>query len=266
MHKKFNLAGLSNINIELTSRCNKNCWMCGRRKVERSDKSIKYGDIYFNLLEKISKQLPSNIVVQFHRDGEPLMYPNFGKAVKLFSNQITNVVTNGKLLLEKFDEIVGNLDTIAISVFEGDAEQEEQFGNIKKFLELKGKKKPFANIKVVGNVERERYEKLGVLIIHRILHNPMGSFKYQKKNPTIPEIGICLDFLRHMCINREGKISICVRFDPDGLGIMGDANKESLVEVWNSKKRLEWLELHKRGKREQIPLCRECQYWGVPTG
>ena len=30
-----NLNGLGNINIELTSRCDKSCWMCGRRKVEK---------------------------------------------------------------------------------------------------------------------------------------------------------------------------------------------------------------------------------------
>lgn len=266
MNEKFNLAGLSNVNVELTSRCNKSCWMCGRRKIEERNKIIKYGDIDFNLVKKIARQLPNNITVQFHRDGEPLLYPNFGKAVKLFSNQVTNVVTNGKLLLEKFDEIVGNLDTMAISVFAGDKEQEKQFEIIKKFLSLKKDRKPFTSIKIVGDADSERYKKLGILVIKRVLHNPMGSFKYQKKEPTIPEVGICLDFLRHMCINREGKISICVRFDPEGVGVIGDANRESLSEVWNGSKRLNWLELHKQGKREQIPLCKKCQYWGVPTG
>lgn len=263
---KFNLVGLSNVNVELTSRCNKSCWMCGRRKVEGSDKVIKYGDMDFNLAKKIAKQLPGNITVQFHRDGEPLLYSNLGKAIKLFNKQITNIVTNGKLLLEKFDEIVGNLDTIAISVFEGDTEQEKQFEIIKKFLNLKKDKKPFTSIKLVGNVNPKKYKGIGALVIKRVLHNPMGSFEYQKKEPMIPEIGICLDFLRHLCINREGKISICVRFDLDGSGIIGDANRESLAQVWNSKKRLEWLELHRRGKRGQIPFCRKCQYWGVPTG
>ena len=155
---------------------------------------------------------------------------------------------------------------MSISVFEGDVEQSKQFEVIKKFLERKKNRKPFTSIKLVGNADSEKYQSLGVLVIKRVLHNPMGNFEYQKKNPTIPEIGICLDFLRHLCINREGNISICVRFDPGGLGIIGDANKESLMEVWNSKKRLEWLELHKHGKREQVPLCRKCQYWGVPTG
>ena len=263
---KQNLAGLANVNIELTSRCNKSCWMCGRRKIEGSDKAIKYGDMDFNLVKKIAEQLPSNIIVQFHRDGESLLYPNLGKAIGLFNKQITNVVTNGKLLLEKFDEIVGNLDTMAISVFEGDTEQEEQYEIIKKFLAQKKDKKPFANIKLVGNVNPEKYQRLGVLVIKRLIHNPLGSFGYKKKEPIIPEVGVCLDFLRHLCINRQGEISVCVRFNLEGAGVIGDANKDSLLKVWNSPKRLKWLELHKQGKREQIPLCKKCQYWGVPNG
>lgn len=41
------LNGLGTINIELTSRCNKNCWMCGRRKVDREypELALNYGDM-----------------------------------------------------------------------------------------------------------------------------------------------------------------------------------------------------------------------------
>lgn len=263
---KFNLGGLSNVNVDLTSRCNKSCWMCGRRKVEESNKAVRYGDMDFDLLERIAKQLPDNITVQFHRDGEPLMYPNFGEAVKLFNNQITNVVTNGKLLLEKFGEIVGNLDTLAVSVFEGDVEQDRQFEIIKNFLKLKKDKKPFTAIKIVGDVGSQRYENLGALIIKRVLHHPLGNFNYQKRDPTIPEVGVCLDLLRHLCISWEGKVSICVRFDPAGLGVIGDVRENYLDEIWNSQKRLTWLGLHKKGKRQEVPICQTCKYWGVPTG
>ena len=34
MNMKNNLNGLTNVNIELTNKCNKCCWMCGRRKIE----------------------------------------------------------------------------------------------------------------------------------------------------------------------------------------------------------------------------------------
>ena len=119
---KNGLFGLANINIELTSRCNKNCWICGRRKIEREypELTLKYGDMGFPLLEKIAFQLPPNIVVQLHNNGESLLFPQFGAALDLFKKQTTNIVSNGKLLLEKADHIIGRLDTLAVSIIEND--------------------------------------------------------------------------------------------------------------------------------------------------
>lgn len=260
------LSGLVCVNIELTSRCNKECWMCGRRKVDRDhpELAIEYGDMDFALVEKIAGQLPPNIVVQFHKDGEALLYPRFGGAVRLFPQQIKNIVTNGKLIVEKADEIIDNLDTISISVFEGDKEAGAQYGIIREFLKIKGDRKPFTSLRLIGAVDDSPYKGLGCLIIRRVLHEKMGSFNYNK-NPTIPEVGICWDFLHHLCINREGKVSICVRFDPKKLGVIGDANEQSLESIWNSPKRMKWLEYHKAGKRDGVPLCSYCHYWGVPT-
>lgn len=261
------LNGLGCVNVELTSRCNKKCWMCGRRKVDNDypELAMKYGDMDFDLVRSIAGQLPPNIVVQFHKDGEALLYPRFGEAVRLFPNQIKNIVTNGKLIVEKSKEIIDNLDTMSISVFENDEEADEQFKLIKEFLKIKGGRKPFTSLRLIGDVDSSRYESLGCLIIRRVLHAKMGSFNYKKKDPTIPEIGICLDFLNHLCINREGKVSMCVRFDPKRLGVIGDLGKQTLDEIWNSPKRMEWMELHKEGKRDKIPLCSFCQFWGVPT-
>ena len=265
--ERYAFHSLANVNVELTNRCNKKCWMCGRRKVEKDypDLVLKYGDMGFELVEKIASQLPPNIMVQLHNNGEGLLYPRFGEAAKLFHRQTTNIVTNGKLLVEKADEIIDNLDTLAVSVFENDDEAEEQYQILTQFLEIKGNRRPYTNIRLNGNVDPKPYEKFGGLLIKRVLHSPMGSFNY-KKNPTIPEIGICLDFLNHMAINREGKVSICVRFDPKGLGVIGDAAKEKLADIWNSPKRMEWLALHKKGERGSIPLCSYCEFWGVPTG
>ena len=261
------LYGLGCVNIELTSRCNKKCWMCGRRKVDKDypELAMNYGDMDFELAGRIASQLPPNIVVQFHKDGEALLYPRFGDAVRLFNKQIKNIVTNGKLIIEKADEIIDNLDTMSISVFENDEEADEQCEVIKKFLSIKGDRKPFTSLRLIGDVDPSRYERLECLIIKRVLHAKMGSFNYRKKKPTIPEVGICWDFLSHICINREGNVSICVRFDPKKLGVIGNVNEQSLEEIWNSDKRLEWLEYQKQGKREKIPLCSYCHFWGVPT-
>ncbi len=241
--------------------------MCGRRKIEKDYPAltVEYGDMNFELVKKIAQQLPPNIVVQLHNNGEALLYPRFGEAVRLFKEQVTNIVTNGKLLVEKADEIIENLDTLAISIIEDDPEADEQYEIMDKFLEMKGERKPFTILRLNGDVDPERYKKFSLLLATRILHSPLGSFNY-KKSPTIPEIGICLDFLNHLSINSKGTVSICVRFDPKGLGIIGEASTQSLEDIWNSPKRMEWLKYHKQGRRDKVPLCSYCHFWGVPTG
>lgn len=263
--KCFN--GLTTVNVELTSRCNKDCWMCGRRKVERDypELALKYDDMDFSLVRSIAQQLPDGIVAQFHDNGEPLLYPRFAKAVDLFQRQIRCLDTNGKLLVEKADEIIGHLDTLTISTFENDREAEEQYRLIEKFLKIKGESKPNVIIRCLGRMEVEKYRKFGCIIATRVLHSPMGSFQY-KKNVTVPEIGICLDFLSHMVIRSNGQVSICVRFDPKGLGVIGDAAATGLLEIWNSPLRRKWLNEHIAGRRDKVPLCGYCEFWGVPTG
>jgi len=258
--------GLGVVNVELTSRCNKDCWMCGRRKIEREHpKLAKWGDMNLGLVETIAEQLPPDIVVQFHDSGEPLLYPRFGEAVKLFHRQIKCVDTNGKLLMAKADEIIDNLDTITISTFEGDSEADEQYSLIKEFLAYKGNRRPNVIIRCLGDVDLARYKELGCIIATRVLHSPMGSFAY-KKSPTVPEIGICLDILSHMVIKRDGSVSMCVRFDPHRYGIIGDANSTPLIDIWNGKVRKLYLQYHIRGQRDKVRLCQTCEFWGVPTG
>ena len=153
---------------------------------------------------------------------------------------------------------------MTISIFENDPDRDEQYRLVKKFLKIKGKRKPNLIYRCLGKVDKEKWEKLPGIVITRTLHNPLGSFKYQRK-PTVPEIGICLDILTHLAIDRFGKVSICVRFDPLRKGVIGDANKTPLVDIWNSPKRKKWLEYHIKGQRKKVPLCSYCEFWGVPT-
>ena len=259
--------GLYCVHLELTSRCNKNCWMCGRRKIDREypEIAMNYGDMDFELIRKVAAQLPEGIVVQFHNNGEPLLYPRFKEAVQLFKKQIKCFDTNAKLIVEKANEIIGNLDTMTISVIENDPEADEQYELVKEFLKIKSVRKPRMIYRCLGNVDRQRWEKLDGIVATRVLHNPLGSFKY-KKSPIVPEIGICLEILNHMAIDRFGKVSICVRFDPKRSGVIGGVGVDSLLDIWNGEKRKEWLKYHKQGRRDKIPLCSHCDYWGVPTG
>lgn len=257
------------INIELTSRCNKNCHICGRRMIDRDylEITMNYGDIEFSLLEKISKEIPFDTIIQFHNNGEPLLYPKLREALKLFQANVRCLDTNGKLLLDKANDIIGNLETITISTFENDPEAEGQYKLVKEFLKIKGNRKPNVIIRCLGDnwIYRKKYEKLGLTIADRILHSPMGSFNYEKKT-VVPEIGICLEMWNHPAIDKDGNFSICVRFDPEKKGVIGNINDNSLQEIWNGEKRTKWLKYHIEGKRNEVPLCSKCEFWGIPRG
>lgn len=235
---------------------------------DRLYQDLEYGDMDFELVERIARQVPPDIMVQLHNNGEGLLYPRFGEAVALFKRRgcITNIVTNGKLMVAKAQEIIDNLDTISISVFEKDPEAEEQYQLIGEFLRLKGDRKPFTTLRLIGEVDPAPYQKFKALIITRILHSPRGSFQYRKRPPTIPEVGVCLDFLNHLAIDWRGNVSVCVRFDPQGELVLGNIGQQSLDELWNCQKRREMMTLHVAGRRHEIPFCGKCEFWGVPTG
>lgn len=256
------------INIELTSLCQKDCGICGRRKIDKDYPELKleYGNMSLSTLRKIQDDLPKDVLIQWHNNGEPLLYPNLRDALLMFRHNIRCMDTNGILLVEKANELIDNLETITISTFENDPEADEQLELVKEFLKIKGDKKPNVIIRCLGNTKHKKeYEKMGLITVDRILHSPMGSFNYTKKT-VIPEHGICLEMLMHPAINIKGDVSICVRFDPERKGVIGNVNKNTLEEIWNSEKRKKWLDLHIQGKRNEVPLCSKCEFWGIPRG
>ena len=259
--------GLGFINVELTSRCNKSCWMCGRRKLEREHPELcDWGDMEFDMVEKIADQVPEGIIVQFHNSGDPLLYPYLGHALSLFRGNIRCFNTNGKLLVEKFDEIIGNLETLTISVIQDDAESDEQYATVCDFIRKKGIRKPSLVFRLLGRVDQaERWYGLPGIVATRILHDPDGSRNYEKR-VTIPEIGICLDLLTHLAINRHGEVSVCVRFDPEKHGVIGNLNSKTLDEIWNGRVRKHYIDSHLGGLRHTLNLCKKCDYWGIPRG
>jgi len=223
------------------------------------ERPTEKGDMDYELVKSISLQTPGGVVVQFHDNGEPLLYDRLGDVWGLFANQIKCFDTNGKLLLEKADEIIGKVETIAVSVFEGDVEADRQHKILKEFLKIKGDRKPNVIVRCLGEVDK-RFMELGCLVCRRSFRSSTGNFDYTKK-PNIPEIGICLDALTQMTIKRTGEVKMC----PNPMSeVLGNAVRQPLVEIWGGKLRQGYLELHISGKRSEISSCAKCEYWGLP--
>lgn len=222
----------------------------------------------FSLLEKIEPQLPPDVTIQFHWNGEPLMYPELGRALLLFHRQIRCFNTNGLLLAVRAEEIIGLAHSIAFSVVPDDPQADQKFESLKEFLAIKKDRLPRVIIRLLGDVERTRYDSLAVerhlLVATRTLHNPMGSFDYTKP-VTVPETGICHDLLTHPAIRVDGIVGACPRMDPHNRGLIGYLYDNSLEEIWNGPRRAAMIRDHVAGCRRRWPLCRDCHFWGLPT-
>lgn len=243
------------LTIELTNRCNKSCSFCGRAKAR--DK-MDLGDMDLDLFKQIISQYEGD-VIQFSKDGDPLLYPHLDEVAELCQDRITNIVTNGILLWGKA-ETVSKFTTICVSVTERD---DKQFEDVWKFV------KAYSNpvtIKFLGKYDDPRYEQIGLRTTRRTIHEPKGDWNYQGRKPVIPELGICLDFLNKPSISWDGYLSICNRYDPKREAIIGDCAKNSLNSIWNGNKRKEYLKHHLSGNRGAINFCSKCNFWGCPTG
>lgn len=218
------------------------------------------------MVREISEQVPKGIVVQFHNSGEPLLYPRLGEALSLFKNNIRCFNTNGKLLLEKADEIIDNLDTLTISVIQDDDESDEQYDIVRRFIDRGHGRSPALIFRLLGNVDRaERWYGLPGLVAKRVLHSPDGSFAYERE-VTVPEIGICLCLMNYLTFDRYGNMSLCPRFDVEGKLRIGNIKDMTMEQAWNSDFRQERIMEHIAGLRSLVPGCKDCNYWGVPRG
>jgi radical SAM protein with 4Fe4S-binding SPASM domain len=288
MEASMSLNGLMSVNVELTSRCNKGdgtpgngCWMCGRKKLEREHPELcTWGDMPLTMVKQIAVQVPSGVTVQLHNNGEPLLYPWLEEAIKLFSHCLTGLDTNGKLLVEREREIFNSgLKTITISIIQDDPEGAAQIGIIDEFLydrecvRTQDGDVPLVILRLLGRIDYDRQGDIArlqngypdVIIARRVLHAPEMSRDYEAP-VVVPEMGICLEALHKLSIDRFGHVLPCVRFNPKGWNCIGNINEASLDELWNSQWRQFFVRQHTLGKRGGSPLCACCDFYGIPRG
>jgi len=200
-------------------------------------------------------------IVQFNKDGEPLLYDELYSIGMVTKEFFTNIVTNGILLAERADALINKFDSVTVSVIEDDHEQKE---SVKAFLKAKGTRLPQVFIKFLGDYHDPEYSEMGLKTLRRTLHNPQGDWDYQNRQELIPEIGICQDLLMKPAIDWRGNVHICNRFDPEGKGIIGNVENASLKSILTGKQRRRYIDLHRLGRRSEVSLCEKCQFWGIP--
>ena len=267
------LKGPSNISIELTNACNSKCIMCPRDKMTRC---IKYMDwkLFTKIVDECAK-LKISVIAPFMY-GEPLLHPNLIKYIEYIKKKTDSIVTlntNGQLLNEDMSKRLLNakIDTLMISI---DGATKKTYEKIRKGLSFEKVTKNLENFIRLRN--RGKYNTKIELFFVKMKENEhevkdfLKKWKHKvdficvsnynlytgevkdrrtedQKQTRITERFPCPKLWTELTVLADGKVALCC-MDFDGKVILGDANKESLLNIWKNEKYNKIRKMHIRGK------------------
>ena len=242
------------------------------------------------LYKKIIKDIPHKLeVLWLHKDGEPLLNIDIAELVKIAkeNNKTSRVeiYTNGVLLNEKTSEdlIKAKLDSLVISLdaideieylkLKGKDEYQKILKNINNFLEMRKRFRsniPILTIKTIEMDNKDNQEKFisfwrrkAENVIVQPMHEWEGSIKILNSKKQIA------NSKRYACnlpwlspaITWDGKVMpCCVNYEENEL-VMGDLNKNNLVEIYQGTKYKELRRAHLDKDFSKYPTCQKCTFW-----
>jgi len=235
-------------------------------------------DMDLDLFNEILKQLDTELteLIVLHSDGEPLMNSHIFKMIRSAKKRGLKVMTStNATLLDNFaarelidcglDILTISIDGITADVYENirrGASFRRVMRNIKRFLEMKGSKRPFTIIQMIEMKENE-HQKDDFLRVWEAYRNrnfhavvkPMTDW-FQEHPEIIDKMSFCDRPWFGMVVQSSGKVVPCVH-DFDGIEVLGTLPEENIYDIWNSEGMVNLRQGILRGRRKNR-LCQKC--------
>jgi len=272
------------VHIDPCSYCNFKCKFCFQSD-EKADKLSK-GLMNFDTLNKIVNGLfefPDKIKkIKIGLHGEPLLHPLITNIINYIKRaQLCDVIelfTNGFLLEPILNSMLisSGLDCINIAV-EGltNKQYKEMTGakiymgrfirKIRHLYNNRGKCRIY--IKTITQDKDRFFDMFGDICDEIFVENQVPQWS-GIGNPELPDKGmygqkikqwkeVCPFIFMYLHYNWDGSVSPCT-LDWGHKVIIGDANKETALEIWQGKKLKDLQIKMLEGKRREIPFCDKC--------
>jgi radical SAM protein with 4Fe4S-binding SPASM domain len=275
--------------IDTTTRCNLACNHCPNKVLskDRSWGGDMDWDLYKKIIDEIARENPKTKVRPFD-SGEPLMRKDLGRLIKYTKDkgiQHVSINTNGTLLTERraLRLLESGLDHIEISV---DAFSEEIFiriknlnyyhklvKNIEHLIDLRDRLRPDFEISLSFVKQRDNLHEVSDFIEywnnkvnhvtvrdyhqHGELVDGQGNYKEIKASHRPP----CPYLWDRIIIEYDGRVRFCEN-DWKALHLVGNLNKHSLKQIWQSDSYRKLRESHIAGTFDHI-YCKKCKDWKV---
>jgi len=277
-----NLKKVSNfplhLDIETTAMCNLKCPMCANRHVNEK-KLKKYSHMDIHLYKRIIDECAKNKIfsVRLSWRGEVFTNPNFLEFIRYakIEKKIPQVsfLTNGiKLKGDTAKAIIDlGVDYISVSVDGMDDMYEtirypskfnSIYNNLFEFKELKkkmNKKKPLIRITTlwpaIAKYPDKYYNRMSK-VADKIVYNPLKD--YSVKTQDRKNFVVCQFLWERLFVGFDGSVHPCSNTKNEF--IIGDANKDTIQQIWNNHRMNDLRELHNHSKRLEIFPCNECSY------
>jgi len=274
----------THVDIETSSACNLRCPMCYTVTDEFKEKvSLMHMD--FELFKKLVDECASyssNYSIRLSWRGEPFLNPKIFDMVRYAKKagikEVSTLTHGGFITPEKFEELLeSGLDWITFSV-DGTGETYEKIRNplkfdetvekIRKYHEIKKKHKSVKPIIKVQGVwpaiessDAKKYVDTFSPIADQV---SAGELRDCLRNDTeieyIEDFGPCPVLYQRLTVGSDGKVKLCYN-DEMGEVDVGDANKETIFQVWHGKKLNAARDIHlKKMGVKQLAPCKWCMY------
>jgi sulfatase maturation enzyme AslB (radical SAM superfamily) len=267
------------VDIELASVCNLKCPMCYTISPDFKKKvNAKLMD--FDLFTKIVDECAEGDVysIRLSFRGESFLHKRIVDCVRYAKQKgikEVSTLTNGLRLDEDmFKQLMeAGIDWITIS-FDGLDETYEEIrrpakyqravekiANYAKIKQQAGRVKPVIKIQsILPAIENDPQAFYDVFspITDMVSANPLIDFMQSKSDLPKIENFSCPQIYQRLVIGADGLCMMCAN-DEEGRVIVGDANQQTLHEIWHGEKMNNIRDIHKRcaGSRE-LTACAEC--------
>lgn len=283
IYPRFGCAGKypDHVDLELSSACNMKCPMCYTTTDEFKNK-VPLKNMSFELYCKVVDELAKAGVfsIRLSWRGEPTLNKHFMECIRYARKKgihhVATLTNALRLTPEMFEEMVDlKMDWLTIS-FDGTgktyeeirypAKYDEMLEKIREFRRIRDRKKsnkPVIRIQGIWSAiednPNEYYEAFEP-IADEISVNTILDYLNNDTDYPLVESFSCAVPLQRLFVTSDGRCAMCVN-DEMGKVIVGDANKQTIQEIWNGPVLSKVREHHRnQTATDRLAPCKRCHY------
>ncbi len=214
------------VKLELTNHCNLSCSFCPNKNQTRAR-----GYMSFKLFKKVVDQCVGNVdMISLHFMGESLMHKDVNKCIDYVKD------VGIKAVLSTNATFLKNLKTTPSLT-------------IINYFKKNPLVKEFA----------KKADKENALYVLQEVGKTRGVHQWGEGGEVFDETH-CFDLWSKMAITWDGKVVPCCFFW-DAQQVVGDVNKQSIMEAWNSREMQDFRKKHQKGLVKICKYCNKSANW-----